>query len=267
MRSDRKVLLLNADDFGIYPSANQAVINSIDHDLAASCSLMVPSPGAPEALRILADRSDIAFGIHLTLVADFPTQRWKPLTGGRSLLDSSGQLFTPHEKDGLLASARIEEVEAEFRAQIEVALEAGLSPTHLDWHCLADGGRGDVFDLTLALADEYGLAVRAWLEPAQRKIRARSLPVVDHGFLDSFSIELEDKALRYARLLRGLPRGLTEWAVHPAYEHALDSGSRIRRSDYDFLVSAEAREIIEEEEISVIGWSAMAQQWLGHHAN
>jgi hypothetical protein len=53
----------------------------------------------------------------------------------------------------------------------------GLTPTHLYWHCLADGGRDDILDLTLALAKEYALAVRIWLEPRRRKLRQRGLPV------------------------------------------------------------------------------------------
>ena len=39
-------------------------------------------------------------------------------------------------------------------------LATGLTPTHLDWHALADGGRNDIFDLSLALAEEYQLAAR-----------------------------------------------------------------------------------------------------------
>ena len=184
------------------------------------------------------------------------------VVNGSSLLDASGRMFSPDERAGLLRSARIEEVEAEFRAQIEVVLDAGLAPTHLDWHCLADGGRPDIFDVTLALADEYGVAVRAWLEPARRALRERGLPVVDHDFLDSFSIELAGKASRYARLLRELPAGLTEWAVHPAFANALDPGSAVRRTDHEFLVSAQARELVEEEGITVIGWSTLRERWL-----
>jgi hypothetical protein len=67
----------------------------------------------------------------------------------------------------------------------------GLTPTHLDWHCLADGGRDDIFDLTVALAGEYGLAARVWLEPGRQKSQQRGLPVVDHDFLDSFSLDLD----------------------------------------------------------------------------
>ena len=82
-----------------------------------------------------------------------------------SLLSETGELLTPAQLPGLLVQARLDEVELEFRAQINAVADAGLTPTHLDWHCLADGGRDDIFDLTVALASEYGLAVRAWLEP------------------------------------------------------------------------------------------------------
>jgi predicted glycoside hydrolase/deacetylase ChbG (UPF0249 family) len=96
------------------------------------------------------------------------------------LLDKAGVLFPPAQIPRLLAQARIEDVAREFRAQIDAVIEDGLAPTHLDWHCLADGGREDIFDLTVALAAEYGLAVRAWLEPGHQRLRRQGLPVIDH---------------------------------------------------------------------------------------
>jgi hypothetical protein len=71
-----------------------------------------------------------------------------------SLLDEAGELFTPAQIPELLARARLDEVEHEFRAQVD----AGLTSSHLDWHCLADGGREDILDLTVALG-EYVLDV------------------------------------------------------------------------------------------------------------
>ena len=110
-----------------------------------------------------------------------------------------------------------------------------MTPTHLDWHALADGGRDDIFLLGLALAEEYGLAARVWLEPGRRIARARGLPVVDHEFLDSFSLDIATKSARYRQLLRELPAGLSEWAVHPgladAPSRAIDDGWRVRYSD------------------------------------
>ncbi|WP_235855106.1 SIP domain-containing protein [Nonomuraea aridisoli] len=82
---------------------------------------------------------------------------WTP--GKRGLhLDENGRFHAPDRIPDLLATARIEEVELEFRAQIDAVAAAGLTPTHLDWRCLADGGRDDVFDLTVAPAGLLAIA-------------------------------------------------------------------------------------------------------------
>ncbi|MFC4044550.1 polysaccharide deacetylase family protein [Dactylosporangium siamense] len=264
------MVIINLDDFGMYPSINAAVIASIEAGIAGSCSLMVPCPGAQDAMRLLRRKPEIPFGIHLTLVCDTTHDRWGPLTARErvpSLLDAAGELFSPALRPELLARARLGEVELEFRAQIDTVIEAGLAPTHLDWHCLADGGRDDIFDLTVGLAEEYGLAVRAWLDPAREQLRHRGLPVVDHDFLDSFQLDLDGKAARYAQLLRDLPAGLSEWAVHPGLgteeARAVDpDGWRVRQTDHEFLTSPEAREILQEEGIVVTDYRAIQQLWL-----
>lgn len=253
---DARVLILNLDDFGMYEAINDAVVRAIEEGIGSSCSLMPPCPGAAHAVRLLRARPHIPFGIHLTLFCDTTGRRWGPLTEPRavpSLLDPTGALYGPDRVADLLAQARIDQVETEFRRQVETVVGAGLAPTHLDWHCLADGGRPDIFELTLALADEYGLAVRAWLEPARRRLRSRGRITVDHDFLDSFRLDLDGKTDRYLELLRRLPPGLTEWAVHPglADDHArsIDPGWRVRATDYDFLVSPAARRAIQDEQI------------------
>lgn len=265
---DARVLIVNCDDFGMHDAVNVAVIDSIDRGIAGSCSLMVPCPSAPHAMRLLRGRPEISFGIHLTLVRDSVADRWGPLTALArvpSLLDDTGELFTAAGRADLLARARPDEIEREFRAQIEAVADRGLSPTHLDFHCLADGGRADILDLTAVLAAEFGLAVRVWLEPGRRRMRRRGLPVVDNDFLDSFAVELAGKPARLAQLLRELPPGLSEWAVHPSTgaeaSRTIDAGWRVRRSDYEFLVSAEARELLRHEGIVVIDYRAVQHSW------
>ncbi|WP_370026087.1 polysaccharide deacetylase family protein [Planotetraspora sp. GP83] len=260
---------MNNDDFGMYHAINMAVVHSIEEGIASSCSLMAPCPWAPHAMNLLRQRPEIPFGIHLTLVCDTTNYRWGPLTAREkvpSLLDETGELFAPAKRSELLARARLDEVELEFRAQIDAVALAGLTPTHLDWHCLADGGRDDILDLTVALAGEYGLAVRVWLEPGRQRLRRRGLPVVDHEFLDSFALEVEGKSRRFAALLRDLPVGLSEWAVHPGLgdeeSRAIDPGGwRVRRTDYEFLTSPETRALLEQEGITVIDYRAMQRAW------
>jgi predicted glycoside hydrolase/deacetylase ChbG (UPF0249 family) len=265
-----RVLIVNCDDFGMYHAINVAVVRSIEAGIASSCSLMVPCPWAPHAMRLLRRRPEIPFGIHLTLVCDTTQCRWGPLAARGtvpSLLDEAGELRSPGQVPELLGRARLDEVELEFRAQIGAVVDAGLSPTHLDWHCLADGGRDDILQLTVALAGDYGLAVRVWLEPGREPLRRQGLPVVDHDFLDSFRLDLDGKQARYAGLLREVPPGLSEWAVHPGLGNdearAIDPGGwRVRRTDYEFLTSPAAREILRQEGITVIDYRAIQQAWI-----
>ena len=266
---DARVLIVNADDFGMHPAINTAVVSAIEEGIARSCSLMMPCPGAAHAVQLLRDRPEIPFGIHLTLVRDSPLDRWTPVATPQdvpSLLDPAGELFLHAHAADLLARARADEVEREFRAQLDAVLDAGLRPTHLDFHCLADGGRDDILDRTVALADEHGLAVRVWLERGRRTLRERGLPVLDHPFLDSFGLDVDGKSERVDALLRDLPPGLTEWAVHPASDdaqaEAADPGGwRVRRTDLEFLVSPQAREIVADEGVVLIDYRPLQHAW------
>ncbi|MFD3534218.1 polysaccharide deacetylase family protein [Streptomyces sp. NPDC058664] len=267
---DARLLIVNCDDFGMYPAINAAVIESVEEGIATSCSLMVPCPGAPQAMKLLSRRPQIPFGIHLTLVCEMPGIPWGPLVAKErvlSLLDPAGELFspTPAGRAALLGQARLDEIELEFRAQIDAVADAGLTPSHLDFHCLADGGRDDILDLTVALAAEYGLAARVWLEPGRRAMRERGLPVTDNDFLDSFSLDVEGKAARYAQMLRDLPAGLNEWAVHPSLgdeqSQAVDGSWLVRRTDYEFLTSPQAREVLRQEDITVIDYRTIQRVW------
>lgn len=266
--ADARVLIINCDDLGMHRSINTAVLSAVRDGVASSCSLMVPCAAAGHAMQLLREVPSVPFGIHLTLTRDNSDHHWAPVAataGVPSLLDRDGQLFTTESISAMLAQARLDEVERELRAQINTVLDNELEPTHLDWHCLADGGRQDLLDLTLALAQEHGLAARIWLESGRRAARRRGLAVVDHDFVDSFALDVEGKAERYVELLRALPAGLSEWAVHPGLDddesRHVDAGWAVRRSDYEFLVSSLARQVIEEEGIVVIDYERMRQAW------
>jgi len=245
-------LIINVDDIGIHEGAVAAAVETLVTGVAASGSVMTVCPGARAALELLADHRDLAIGVHLTLTAGFPAVPWAPLTGGRSI-QHHGLMMGIEQREQLLAQAVITEVEAEFRAQIEALMAAGLRPTHLDWHCLADGGREDVFDLTLALADEYGTAVRAWGGHGRAALRGRGRASQDQPFLDSFTLPVEGKQERVLAMVHALPPGLSEWAFHPANPILGDPGSDVRSSDRDVLMSPWTRTALREEAVTVIG--------------
>jgi chitin disaccharide deacetylase len=265
---DARLLIINADDFGVYHAVNAGILRSLTDGVARSTTLMVPCPWALHAMRLLQDHPDIAFGVHLTVISEFADYRWGPLAPQNevpSLLDETGFFYSNDRQAELLARARLDELEAEFRAQIEAVLAAGLRPTHLDWHCLRDGGRPDVFDLTFGLAKEYGLALRVFDPTRSEQLQRWGLPTVDHEVVDSTRLATADKTARFARMLRELPPGLNEWAVHPglgtAEARAIDGWWPKRVADLRFLVSREARETVAAEGIVLLDYRALQAIW------
>jgi predicted glycoside hydrolase/deacetylase ChbG (UPF0249 family) len=230
---------------------------------------MAPCPWALHAMHFLADHPDIPFGVHLTVISEWGDYRWGPLTSRDnvpSLIDTAGYFYRFEDMPEFLAQVRRDELEMEFRAQIEAVLAAGLMPTHLDWHALRIDGSADIADLMLRLAREYGLALRvrgrSWIE----KVQSQGLPSNDYDSLDSYMLDPPDRAARFEQMLRALPAGLSEWAVHPGLDTsellAIEGDSKhVRQSDYEFLMSQAAQDIVHEEGIVLLDYRPLQAVW------
>lgn len=266
---DARLLIINADDFGMCHATNAAIFRSLTEGVTCSTTLMVPCPWALHAMRLLSENPDIPFGVHLTVLCDGADYRWGPITPRDkvpSLVDETGYFYRFERMTEFLAQARLDEMEIEFRAQIETVLAANLKPTHLDWHSLRISMRPEVFDVMFRLAREYGLALRVRERSLIEKVQHQGLPTNDHDFLDSYLLDTSEKSARYVQLLRDLPVGLNEWAVHPGLEDgellAIEpDGAPVRQADLDFLVSAEAREIIQQEGITLLSYKPLQGVW------
>jgi chitin disaccharide deacetylase len=266
---DARLLIINADDFGRSHASNEGTFRALKDGVVSSTTLMVPCPWALHAMQLLSDHPEISCGVHLTVVCDVSHYRCGPLTCRDkvpSLVDETGFFYTLERIPVFLAQVKLSELEVEFRAQIEAVLAAGLSPTHLDWHCLSNGGRVDIFELTIKLAEEYGLAVRVFNRSTGEALQQRGLPTNDHDVLDSYRLDIVEKSAWYARALRELPSGLSEWAVHPALGtpemQAIEPESwQVRPTDLAFLISQEARSIIEQEEIVLLSYKPLQRVW------
>ncbi len=267
---DARLLIVNADDFGVCNAVNEAIMRTLEAGLVRSTTLMAPCPWALQAMHFLHDHPALPFGIHLTAISDPADYRWGPVTPHEqvpSLVDRDGYFYNFDGMPAFLAQVKPGELEMEFRAQIETALRFGLSPDHLDWHALRIGGRTDLIDLMVRLALEYGLALRVMGRQVIESLQARGLPTIDYDFLDSYLLgPAAEKPARYTQLLHALPEGLSEWAVHPGLDtlelQAIDpGGSRTRQADYEFWMSPEARKIVEAEGIILLDYRALQGLW------
>jgi predicted glycoside hydrolase/deacetylase ChbG (UPF0249 family) len=148
-------VVFHADDFGMNPAVNEGILRGFHDGLLTSTALLANAPAAFDAIaawkrlleqhradfpsaaarRQLGDALDpFDLGVHLNLT------QGRPLTGDRyppELLDAGGRfpgivaLFRRLSRGGRRFRAAIE---AELCRQIEMPLDCGLRPTHLNGH-------------------------------------------------------------------------------------------------------------------------------------
>lgn len=154
-------LLIRADDIGMNHAVNSAMLEVIRTGLPFSATVMVPCPWFPEAAAILRDNPQVSVGIHLTLNSEWSVYRWGPVLGASrvpSLVDENGYFF--HTAAQLFENdMSLDDVEAELRAQIEMALRAGLKLDFLDYHMLTAVQTPELRAVVEKLAGEFKLGL------------------------------------------------------------------------------------------------------------
>ena len=98
-------------------------------------------------------------GVHLTLNSEKQPYRWRPLTNPprpAGLTDEAGYFWST--VPAVRKHAAPEAVEAELRAQIDAALDAGIDVTHLDGH-MGAAMMPEFVDIYFRLGRDYNLPI------------------------------------------------------------------------------------------------------------
>jgi len=165
-QDDNKIyLIVRADDMASFHDANVACIKACKEGIARSIEIMVPCAWFPEAVKMLNENHFIDVGIHLLLTSEWEGIKWRPLTDAPSLVDKDGNFFqqiwggnNPSADNYLLnAHWKIEEIEKELRAQIELAMKNISQISHLSAHMGFSNMDPRVKELFEKLAREYKL--------------------------------------------------------------------------------------------------------------
>ena len=119
-----KYLIINADDFGMCKSANDAIIELFECGAIKSSTIMMPCEYAEEAVKFSIDNPQYAVGIHLTMTSEWGQYNWSPLTDGKSLRNEKGFMWP--ESDDFAKHADLEETRLEIIAQIQKAHDLGM---------------------------------------------------------------------------------------------------------------------------------------------
>ena len=164
-------LIVRGDDMGFTHSGNEALIKSYTDGIETSIEVLVPSPWFPEAVRMLNEHPGVDVGIHLDLTSEWESIKWRPISDCPSLKNADGyfypMVFPNNNYPGQSISENkwtLEDIEKEFRAQIELALRYIPRISHFSAHMGCTNLSPEVKALTRKLAKAYHIPVDPDLE-------------------------------------------------------------------------------------------------------
>jgi predicted glycoside hydrolase/deacetylase ChbG (UPF0249 family) len=265
---DTKLLIIHSDDLGVSHSENEASTLAMEKGSVSSASIMVPTPWFSEIAAYAAARPKSDFGLHLTLTSEWKYYKWGPLANNVPGLINKGGFFYL-EVDSVYASAKIEEVEKELRAQIEKAKLFGIDVTHFDSHMGALFGKPEYVKLLVKLGREYKVPVML-LKTGPNMVF--NVPFTDLTardiFVDAIHTAEPDNfkngmAAYYTGIINSMKPGLNIFIIHTAYDDKEmqavtvdhpDWGAAWRQADYDFFSGSACRDLLKAQNIKVITW-------------
>jgi hopanoid biosynthesis associated protein HpnK len=187
-----KTVIFTADDFGMSPALNGAVVLAHRQGMLRCASLMVTGPAVEQAVALARDLPELCLGVHLTLIQGRSVLPPKDIP---HLVDSQGNFFNNPVQAGwryYWQKDLLPEIRRELAAQIEAALAWGLEVWFLNSHVNLHLHPG-IFPVVVELAKEYGIpALRL---PQEDWRTAISLDA--HGFLAKIA-----QGLIFAQLCR-----------------------------------------------------------------
>jgi len=159
-------LIVRGDDMGFSHSGNLALIKSSKEGIQTSIEVIVASPWFPEAVQMLEQNPGIDVGIHLAITSEWDNIKWRPMTSCPSIQDQDGyfypMVFPNKNYPGQSIREnkwKLEDIEKEFRAQIEMAIKKIPRISHLSSHMGCTQLAEEVKAMTKRLAKEYKLDI------------------------------------------------------------------------------------------------------------
>ena len=265
--ADARLLIVNADDFGMCHDENQATIVGLTTGIFTSSTMLVTCPWFEEAAEFARNNPSSDFGAHLTLTSEWSRYKWGPVLGKKavpSLTDSRGYLWP--DVPQVFAHGKLDEAESELRAQIEKALAAGVDVTHLDSHMGPHHLHPDYHRIYLRLARDYRLPIRLTPRSVMRamgmgdlldELDREGILYPDH-FVAHGPTSPDQTESFWTDLINSLRPGITEIYCHPAFAREELRGcahdAEQREADFRFFTSGTARRLVNDNGVCLLGY-------------
>lgn len=269
--SNRK-LIVGADDFGLTKGVVDGIVDGHERGIITSTSAMVNMPAIEYASKRSHECQTLDVGVHLNFTAGSSIL---PPDQVPSLLNPSGQFWSPRELFNRRHLISLSELKCEFQAQVARFTDVfGVGPSHATCHhtiytwppfyrLFVELGESSGMPVrnsvrvhrvpTLPYSDELvpgmGTSLSRRLTSMARKILEDSSACHPDYFVDQFSI-VASNVDALIRLIESLPTGTCELVCHPAFVDQelvrLSSYAHGRQIEQEVLTDARVKRAVDE---------------------
>jgi hypothetical protein len=268
-----KRLIINADDFGYSEAVVRGIIDCHQAGVISSTSCMTNMPVWPQAAAYLRDHPELGAGVHLVFNEGRPLSTPSRVP---ALIDAEGRFLADADILRSVRPGTTDQLRAEFRTQIERFIaDVGRPPTHLDNHCSVSYVRPSRFRVSLELAKEYGLPMRApfgddldvqvpelaringlpaWLVLRQGKRYRRAVDRLGIRRPNTFIMSFSNIEGRTTEALVGVLEQvrdgwISELLTHPGYD------GDWRESEIRALLDPQVKECLTDQDIELVSFA------------
>ncbi|HKN02541.1 MAG TPA: chitin disaccharide deacetylase [Buttiauxella sp.] len=208
-----KLLIVNADDFGLCKAQNYGIIDAFTNGVVTSTTAMVNGQGIEHAVALSTQHPGLAIGMHFVLTLG------RPLSAMPGLTDEQGELgkwIWQRAEENTLPLTEIEyELACQFARFVELF---GRAPTHIDSHHHVHM-IPQIFPIVEAFAKAKGIPVRFDYDAAKMGEIEQHEVKTTQGFDSGFYGEQITESLFLDTLERSMVRGEKSLEVmcHPSF--------------------------------------------------
>ena len=256
--ADRPRLIIRGDDMGMSQGSLEAVERSFNQGILTCTSILVPGPWFEAAAELCKKNPGWCTGVHLCLIAEWRGMRWHPVLPWDkvpSIVDEDGFLYT-YPDELFSKNPSLKDIDAEFRAQIDLALKKGINVQYLDTHYMspADPPMPGLKELLVKLGKDYNLPVSGLMD--------------EQGGIGLGDVPIAERLSTAMNNLENLGPGLWLWVCHPgidspehdalihsAREHIKLEGVGPRRAEITWLLtSLELKSMVLKKDIELTNY-------------
>ena len=158
-------LIVRGDDMAMTQGSLVAFEQAFNKGILTSGALQVPAPWFEAAAELCRRNPGWCVGVHLTLIAEWQGYRWRPVLPWdkvSSLVDEDGYFYR-HPDDLFAQKPNIKEIEAEYRAQIDLALKRGIDVQYIDTHYMGYDNYPGLEEVFKRLGKEYNVPISGYM--------------------------------------------------------------------------------------------------------